>query len=219
MSTKFALLVAVCLAACTTPMQVLPAPQPTQEEFYEALQESTVQVFVSCPDGSAGSGSGVVVKITKDATYVATAAHVAESATCINKIGGVGYTVEAIDDEADIAILKGPWTDHRATDSWVIPYRGMEVVAVGYPLQPHDATTGLQITTGVISSFVKERYKFSAPIYFGNSGGPLFDRGGSLVGLTVSCMTGPGRIPMPGEYYATPASKVFSMLYEVLRAA
>jgi S1-C subfamily serine protease len=210
-------LLALLLVGCAQSVQVLPAPQVSPQEFYQGLVDTTVQVFVSCPDDRSGSGSGVVIHTNDKATYVATAAHVSKSATCLSKIGGVAYSVVAIDDETDIAILKGPPSDRRVTDSWVVPYRGMEVVAVGYPYQPFDAATGLQVTTGVLSAYVEGRYKFSAPIFFGNSGGPLFDRNGSLVGLTVSCIVGPGRVPMPGEYFATPASQVFRMLNEALQ--
>ncbi|GAB4356962.1 MAG: hypothetical protein Kow0026_17000 [Oricola sp.] len=67
------------------------------------------------------------------------------------------------------------------------PKLGEEIVALGYPLSGLLSDT-IKITTGNISSLAgignDPRYlQFSAPIQPGNSGGPLIDRSGSVVGV------------------------------------
>ncbi len=71
---------------------------------------------------------------------------------------------------------------------------GVEVIAIGSPL----GFTGT-VTTGVISALHRDTFHYdqiqmSAPINMGNSGGPLFNRKGELVGINV-ILVNPGNIP------------------------
>ena len=130
--------------------------------------------------------------------YVVTNYHVVESANNITLTGingnfGTKYTatVSAIDKNNDLALLKlsGNITitnlpySVKVTTSDV----GEEVFVLGYPLT---ATMGdeIKLTTGVISSksgFQGDisQYQISAPVQPGNSGGPLFDNKGNIIGI------------------------------------
>ena len=64
---------------------------------------------------------------------------------------------------------------------------GDDIFVLGYPLQKTMGTE-IKLTTGVISSnsgFLdnKALFQISAPIQPGNSGGPLFDKNGNIIGI------------------------------------
>jgi S1-C subfamily serine protease len=195
-------------------------PQPTtppepEMSFVEGLIDSTVQVWATCPDGTSGSGSGVVISQTDIYSLVATAAHVAESATCSLKVDGKACYLMKINREDDTAII---WCapSSRTPRALVAPVLGEPVWVVGYPFQLHGSKTQLQVTTGNVSAVFDDRFKYSAPSYFGNSGGPIFNARGQVVGLVVllySAGRNPwGRIiPMPGEYFGTSAAKLLDL--------
>lgn len=93
-------------------------------------------------------------------------------------------------------------SDSNFTGFGTIPYNvktsvsdvGEDIFVLGYPLI---STMGeeIKLTTGVISSRTGFQgdvslYQISAPIQPGNSGGPLFDYKGNLVGIVSSKHTG-----------------------------
>jgi S1-C subfamily serine protease len=68
--------------------------------------------------------------------------------------------------------------------------RGDQVVAIGYPLHGL-LTSDLTVTTGIISSLAglynDTRFlQISAPVQPGNSGGPLHDTSGNIVGVVTA---------------------------------
>ena len=130
---------------------------------------------------------------------IATNYHVVENAKSI-RVQGIGgsfnihYNAEVIatDKHNDIAIIK--ISDNRFNGFGAIPYSvkksmsevGEDVFVLGYPLT---TTMGdeIKLTTGIISSRTGFQgdvslYQISAPIQPGNSGGPLFDNNGNLIG-------------------------------------
>lgn len=130
--------------------------------------------------------------------YIVTNYHVVEDAISIIVQGGdqlFGEKLEAkviaTDKINDLAILK--INKHIGTID--LPYSvktitsevGEEVWVLGYPLT---STMGdeIKLTTGVISAKSgyegnPSMYQVSAPIQPGNSGGPLFDKKGNLIGI------------------------------------
>lgn len=132
--------------------------------------------------------------------YVVTNFHVIDNAKTIQIQGidgdfSVKYnaSIIATDKYNDLALLR--INDSRFTGFGNIPYNikttlsdvGEEIFVLGYPLT---STMGdeIKLTTGVISSKTGFQgdvslYQISAPIQPGNSGGPLFDYQGNLVGI------------------------------------
>lgn len=105
--------------------------------------------------------------------------------------------VEIMDKDNDLAILK---VDGQTFSQAVFGFKtqtvdvGSSVFAMGYPLL---SVLGdeLKITDGIVSSKTGYQgdistYQISAPIQPGNSGGPLFDKKGYLVGVTNAGVPG-----------------------------
>lgn len=140
------------------------------------------------------SGSGFA--INSDG-YIATCYHVIEDSEIIRVRGINGnfekyYTakVVSVDEKNDLAILKVD-----GVSLLNIPYVlntslsdvGEDVFVLGYP-QTQYLGEELKLTTGVISSRSGFRgdittYQISAQVLPGNSGGPLFDNEGKIIGV------------------------------------
>lgn len=97
----------------------------------------------------------------------------------------------AVDSSRDIAILKVegefPWL--RIGDSNAVS-KGQRVLAVGYPQIQFQGSES-KVTDGVVSSFSGIRndpnwFQISVPIQGGNSGGPLVNESGDVLGIVVA---------------------------------
>lgn len=135
--------------------------------------------------------------------YVATNYHVVGDAKTISVTGingnfNIHYsaTIVATDKVNDLAIIR--INDSRFNGFGVLPYGidmqmadvGEDVFVLGYPLTQ---TMGneIKLTNGIISSrtgFLGDAslYQMSAPIQPGNSGGPLFDSKGNVIGIVCA---------------------------------
>lgn len=131
--------------------------------------------------------------------YIATNYHVIKEAKEIQvTINGKSYNATLVisDEQNDLTILK--INDNTFTPLQNLNYNfksetsdvGTSVIALGFPL-----TTLLgeeiKVTNGIISSKTGMKgditsYQISVPIQPGNSGGPLFDNDGNLIGITSS---------------------------------
>ena len=142
------------------------------------------------------SGSGFFID---KKGYIATNYHVIKDAKEIQvTINGKSYNATLVisDEQNDLTILK--INDNKFTPLQNLNYNfksetsdvGTSVIALGFPL-----TTLLgeeiKVTNGIISSKTGMKgditsYQISVPIQPGNSGGPLFDNDGNLIGITSS---------------------------------
>lgn len=141
-------------------------------------------------------GSGFALKNG----YIVTNYHVVKNAQSI-QVQGIkrdfnkkfNATIVATDKTSDIAIIK--IDDTSFSGFGTIPYNikttisavGEDVFVLGYPLT---TTMGdeIKLTTGIISSRTGYEgdvslYQISAPIQPGNSGSPMFDSKGNLIGI------------------------------------
>ena len=138
-------------------------------------------------------GSGFIVG---DGKYVITNHHVINGAKRIAVRNGIGKvreaTVAAISRDYDLAILElsNPYPKSFSIDSknFAEPRTGDDVISIGYPSigLTFDQPT---ITQGIISKvFDDEKGIFftTAAINSGNSGGPLFNLNGKLVGVSFA---------------------------------
>lgn len=158
-----------------------------------------------------GSGSGFVVDA---AGYVVTNNHVVDGAEQITVTLDDGTTHEAelqgVDPKTDLAVLKIdageplPWVEFGDSDQTRV---GDWVVAIGNPFGlGGTATTGIvsargrDIQAGPFDDFLQ----IDAPINRGNSGGPLFDTSGRVVGINTAIYSPNGG--SVGIGFAIPAS-------------
>ena len=135
------------------------------------------------------SGSGAVIGLRGE---VLTNAHVVKDCTqiAIRSSSGdsAGAVVIALDEKNDLAVVRSQTAFSSVAALRDQPIRtGDSVVALGYPLSGLLATTA-NLTVGNVSALAglgdDSRYlQISAPVQPGNSGGPLLDASGHLVGI------------------------------------
>lgn len=149
---------------------------------------------------SGGHGSGVI--ISSDG-LIATNRHVVEGGEALtvrlydNRV--FAAKIVYVDPKEDIAfiVIKGENLPHLSLNNENINkniLKGEKVFAVGFPLDP--TQTEASLTEGIVSRWhkmegeVKPKIQVSAPINHGNSGGPVFDGKGKLVGIAFAKIEG-----------------------------
>ncbi|WP_167767458.1 S1C family serine protease [Bradyrhizobium frederickii] len=154
------------------------------------------------------SGTGFVVSASG---HIVTNNHVVNG--CVGDIKGnltgeaaMVLRVVSTDANNDLALLQAPSTatfkdfarirdrSFRAGDS---------VVAIGFPYHGL-LSSDLRVTTGIVSSLSGMRndtrfLQISAPVQPGNSGGPLFDTTGQIVGVVTGKIPGLRIVAMTGD--------------------
>lgn len=148
-------------------------------------------------EGILGSGSGVIIDSAKG--EILTNNHVVEPATKLQVQLNDGRTVDATlvgrDPQTDVALLRiapSQLAQIQIADSDMVDV-GDIAFAVGYPL-------GLEqtVTMGIISGLgrsgigegLEDFIQTDAPVNRGNSGGPLLDSRGRLIGLNTAILSG-----------------------------
>lgn len=167
--------------------------------YWHGIHLNTEAAKVEREDYFTPKGSGTCFAINSDG-YIATCHHVVEGAREF-RIRGIGndfnktYKARLVstDKNKDLAILKIYDSSFRGFGN--IPYRissliadvGEDVYVLGYPLR---AIMGdeIKLTNGVVSSHSgfqgdRKTYQVSATVQMGNSGGPVFDANGNVIGV------------------------------------
>jgi S1-C subfamily serine protease len=151
-------------------------------------------VMLSTPALSAqliSDGSGVAIS----SHQILTANHVIDGCTrvTIPSYSNSVATVGARDPATDLAVLSISWemSESNIVSFRVEPFRiGDPVIVVGYPLHGYMASS-LNLTTGNVSAMAGYKddpnsYTITAPVQPGNSGGPVLDDNGHLIGIVTS---------------------------------
>ena len=139
------------------------------------------------------SGTGFVVSANG---HIVTNNHVISGCADIkgNLTGEAAITLRVVSSDAnnDLALLQAPSTTAfkdfaRIRDRSI--RSGDSVVAIGFPYHGM-LTSDFTVTTGIVSSLSGMRndtrfLQISAPVQPGNSGGPLFDATGQIVGVVT----------------------------------
>lgn len=138
--------------------------------------------------GTDSSGSGFVV--SKDG-WLLTNAHVAKSCRSV-MVGTEGKADKVlIDEDNDLALVHvNADLGQPLSIAAGVPRLGEDVLALGYPLRSILADS-LNVTRGNVSSLLglgndKRYLQISAPVQPGNSGGPLVDLSGRVVGIVTA---------------------------------
>jgi len=138
------------------------------------------------------TGSGFAVS---RATHIVTNAHVVTACKSIRVLSGTQQSsarVLATDVDADLAVLQSSLSVPKtlAMRSQPALRLGESVIAFGFPLTGA-LSQGGNLTTGNVSALAglrdDPRYlQVTAPVQPGNSGGPLLDSGGNLIGVITA---------------------------------
>jgi 2-alkenal reductase len=198
------------LATATTgaaPLTGIPAAAEVFERVVDAVGPAVVTVVnkLDPQQGFAGeaSGSGVVIDAKG---YIVTNNHVVQNNSALQVIFSDGRTVNATlvgsDDISDLAVLKVegtvPGVATLGDSSQLRP--GQMVVAIGSALGDFQNT----VTTGVISGLnrklqrdngipMEDLIQTDAAINHGNSGGPLLDLHGDVIGINTAVVRASGQ--------------------------
>jgi uncharacterized protein len=148
------------------------------------------KVQVVPPREQLSSGTGFFVS---PAGHILTNAHVAAGCTSMRVHGPeVDAPAEllASDTKVDLSLVKIDRAAPAVADLRVNVRQGEQVAAYGFPLSNILASSG-NFTTGGVTALAgfkddANRLQISAPIQPGNSGGPLLDESGNVVGVVVS---------------------------------
>jgi hypothetical protein len=206
-----------------------------------AVDRSVVRILVEGPLGR-GAGSGFVVNADG---VVATNFHVVAPTRMpgwtLTVAGGDGAAlpaeVIATFPGEDLALLRVPGLDRppvtfAAVDDR-LPDKGLEVAALGFPgaadrLGPQDEAS---LSSGAVARVFRAGWSMGGPVVPiiqhsaatnpGNSGGPLVDRCGRVIGVNsqreVRFLAGPGGVPLvieqiQGVFYASGAGALIAGL-------
>ena len=169
----------------------------TIQEIYQKVNPSTVTVLTGNRDGSAMVGTGVI--FTEDG-YILTNAHVIAGGSECYVVLDTGEDYRAcllgLDEEKDLAVIKIaasglPAAEFGDSDALTV---GDPVYAIGNPLGVELRGT---LTDGIVSAINRDVYvdgvtmtliQTNAALNNGNSGGPLINQYGQVIGINVMKM-------------------------------
>jgi 2-alkenal reductase len=194
--------------------KLLPANQFDPARIYAARSKGVVTVFAIYdePDEHEAQGSGFIVS---GSGYILTSAHVIIDTSTSKTIEArnvyVGFkdrdrikaTLVGWDVYDDVALLKVDPSAHALAP---VPLGDSSRVRAGDPVAAMGSPFGNEdsITTGVVSAIrrsiasltsvykVVDAIQIDAPITHGNSGGPLFDARGRVIGINAQIRTETG---------------------------
>ncbi len=160
------------------------------EEIWARVSTSVVRVEATLLDGDTMIGSGFVCELNGKKVILSNR-HVVLGAKEVR----VGSSAEKlfrapeyrISPEFDLALIELP------KELQITPLKtrannvriGERIFAVGFPLGLNKS-----ITQGLVSSETEQLVQFDAPISSGNSGGPLVDKDGEVLGVVTAGSTG-----------------------------
>lgn len=177
---------------------------------------------------STGTSSGSGFVLTENG-YVATNYHVVEGASSVTVTMEDGSVYDAkiigYDESNDVALLKVEAAGLRPVrvGSSTALAVGEQVVAIGFPLSAQDAT----LTVGYVSAKNRDvttsnvainMIQTDAAINSGNSGGPLFNMNGEVIGITTAKYSGTtaSGASIEGIGFAIPIDDVMAILSDLM---
>ncbi len=196
-------------------------------KVYDEFGPGVVSVDVASADLGPGGGSGFVLD---EGGYIVTNQHVLEGAEGISVRfpNGERMQAEIVGEDAstDVAVLKVDAPDGMLSplmlgDSDEVEV-GSPVIAMGNPLN-----VGLSVTTGIVSGTerpikapnnytINGAVQTDAAISSGNSGGPLLDSRGAVIGINSQVAATGAQGVAQGVGFAVPINTVKSVVEQIV---
>jgi S1-C subfamily serine protease len=172
----------------------------------QRLADLPSEVETPQPAGLGGGGTPTATETKKFGTgfvvsaegHILTNNHVVAGCRTLTTRDGHPLEVLSRNGDSDLALLRQPKGNHNESTSVPVavfrtgpaPELGDVVVAFGFPLPGVLSSEG-NVSTGILSatSGLGNDVRFiqiSAPVQPGNSGGPLFDSSGHVIGVVVA---------------------------------
>jgi S1-C subfamily serine protease len=228
------------ISAPVTPAALPPNPALTPEELtnirvYENANRGVVNIlvrtvtydrFFMVPSPAEGAGSGAVID---KQGHVLTNYHVVEGAdkvsvTLPGSKDPYEGTVIGKDPDNDVAVLK---INARPEELFPVPIGSSDNLRVGQRVYTLGNPFGLEgtLTTGIISNLnrtlpsrnereMKSIIQTDAAMNPGNSGGPLLDTGGRMIGMNVAIATKTGQ--NAGLGFAIPINRIRQIVPQLI---
>ena len=210
----------------SVPAQPAAATTTSLTQLYKNVSPGVVDIVVNTNAGGFGDqgataeGSGFVVDTSGD---IVTNDHVVTGATAIKVRFQNGKTVKATlvgtDPSTDVAVIK---VSVPASDLHPLTFGSSSAVQVGQPVAAIGSPFGLPetLTSGIVSAVNRtitapNNYSISgaiqtdAPINHGNSGGPLLNASGQVIGVNAQIESDSGG--NDGVGFAIPSDAVKSV--------
>jgi S1-C subfamily serine protease len=197
----------------------------TPRAIYKRSSSGVVQITTSGQQQALGSGF-----VIDKAGHVVTNYHVVEGADTIrvsfSNQDTLGAKLVGVDPSTDVAVLK---VDAGARALTPLPIGDSDRVAVGDPVVAIGNPFGLErtVTAGIVSALqrrvtapngfaIDHVIQTDAAINSGNSGGPLFNARGEVIGINSQIETGGSGNGNVGIGFAVPANTVKSVIAQIL---
>lgn len=183
--------VAALAVAAVQPATAAPAPLSAKQVYQAALPSIVVVHNLAASGIPLALGTGFFVG---DGSLVATNAHVIRDAAALeiklpDEATFAVLEVVASDEKADVALLRVRTRGRALALTDRLPEVGDPVFVIGHPRGIENT-----LSTGIVSSVPRgaTRYDFqiTAPISHGNSGGPVLDDRGRVLGLATAYLDG-----------------------------
>jgi S1-C subfamily serine protease len=211
--------------------------QPAQIYRRRAPGVVTIVSYFANPDGSAGQGSGFVVS---KRGVVLTSAHVITNAGDSTAVKAarqvyvefadgdrVPATIVGYDLYDDVGVIKVDPADHALSP---VPLGNSSRVVVGQPVAAIGSPFGNadSLSVGVVSAIRRsipslttnynlvDAIQTDAPINHGNSGGPLFDADGRVIGINAQIRSSGSASGFEGVGFAVPIDSAKRSLSQLL---
>ena len=202
----------------------------TIQEIYRRVNPSTVTVVTELPRG-ASVGTGVI--LTEDG-YIITNAHVIAGGTSCYVALADGSIFDAAlvgyDAEQDLAVIKAQDTDGRAAQGLpAAEFGDSDALSVGDPVYAIGNPLGVELrgtlTDGIVSAINRDvavdgvtmtLIQTNAALNNGNSGGPLINVYGQVVGINTMKMGSSSTTSVEGLGFAIPISSTAYMINDLI---
>jgi S1-C subfamily serine protease len=183
------------LADATPSRPAAPTPAPVPSRERDVSRSAAVTAPPANPSPATRvSGSGTAFVVRQDGTLL-TNEHVVKGCSRLALPTGEAVQVLASNAKRDLALLRSEKTYASALrfrrDQTID--HGETVRAFGYPYYQM-VSTSLNITEGIVTALTglnddPSRFQVNAAIQPGNSGGPLVDEDGLVIGVAVSTLS------------------------------